>query len=409
MGEGMRPFGLACCLVILCGVCAAPDPALAGDWPQWRGPGRDGHSPEVPATLPALKLLWKQALAGETHAGIAVAAGCVVVPDHGAGVDIIRCFAEEDGKPLWQHTLPNKAKMDFGAAPRATPLLHDGSAYVLTALGDLLCLELASGKVQWQTNLPKAFGAKLPQWGYCSSPLIAGGRLIVNPGAPQAAVVGLDPKTGAVAWKSPGKPPAYGSFIAGTFGGVEQVVGCEEGAIVGWNPVTGARLWRLVPENVNDYLVSTPLNLDGRLLCSTDANYTRLYSFAAGGKIIAQPSARSEELGPDTATPVALNGLVFGPSYGLTCLDAAAGLKLLWREEKEEALTGFFTAIAGNNRVMVFTEKGILFLVAADRSGCRILGRAAVCQKTWSHPALANGRLFIRDAKTLYCYDLRGS
>lgn len=179
--------------------------------------------------------------------------------------------------------------------------------------------------------------------------------------------------------------------------------------VAGWDPATGKRLWQLKPDNQNDYMVSTPLNLDGRLLLSTDGNYTRLYGFAADGKLNAKPLATSDELGPDTATPVAINGLVFGPCYGLTCLDVSQGLKLRWRNEEEEALTGFFTAITGNDRLMVFTESGTLFLVAAEAAGSRLLGRMPLCKKTWSHPALANGRLYIRDSAALYCYDFRGS
>ncbi len=392
-------------LVLSAGLAAAVLTAAgAADWPQWRGPNRDGLSEEVPTQLPAKKLLWKQPLAGETHAGIATAEGLVVVHDHGGGKDYVRCFRAEDGKALWTHVTANKVEMDFGAGPRATPLLYEGTAITLSAVGDLLCLDLAGGKPVWRLNLAKQFGAKVPQWGYCSSPLVVDGNLIVNPGAPGVSLAALDPKTGKPIWKAPGKPAAYAGLIAGTFGGVPQVVGYDEETLGGWDVATGKRVWTLKLENTNDYNVGTPVNVDGRILVSTDANYTRLHTFAAGGKIVAKPLATSEELAPDMATPVALDGLVFGPTYGLTCLDATAGLKMLWKHDGEDALTAFATLIAGNGRVMVFTESGTLFLVEAERKECRILGRMDLCQKTWSHPALANGRLFIRDAKTLYCY-----
>jgi len=153
--------------------------------------------------------------------------------------------------------------------------------------------------------------------------------------------------------------------------------------------------------------VGTPVNVNGKLLVATDNNKTRLYGFTATGLLIPKPLAVNAEFAPDMGTPVFSNGRIFGIAFALYCLDLSKGLKTAWRADQEEAFTGFATAIAGNNRLMLFTERGTLFLLAAERPTCTILDHLDLCGKTWSHPALANGKLYIRDEKWLYCYAMR--
>jgi len=400
---------------ITIGLCLAfgmslvlPLAAGAADWPQWRGMQRDGVSNEVPQQLPAKHLLWRRALAGATHAGIAVSGGYVVVPDHGEDKDTIRCFTADKGDVVWTYAYDCKnADMGYGAGPRATPLIVGGKVYTLSAMGDLYCFDLAKGTVHWQRNLATEFMATVPAWGYCSSPLIVDGKLIVNPGAETASLAVLDPATGKTLWQTPGKPAAYGSFIAGSFGGHQQLIGYDAESIGGWEIATGKRLWTLAPENAGDYFVGTPLNVNGKLLIASDTNAARLYDFTPDGLIVPKPVATSPDLAPDMASPVALDGLVYGASGSLYCLDPAAGLKTAWSSGDEAALADFATIIAGNHRLLVVTEKGICLLLSAQGKKCEILGRLELCRQTLSHPALANGALYVRDDKWLYCYAMK--
>lgn len=378
--------------------------AGAADWPQFRGLQRDGISAEVPQKLPAKTLLWRKPLAGVAHAGIAISGRFVIVPDHGADKDYIRCFAADTGETLWSQSYTAKSEMDYGAGPRATPLIYQEKVYTLSALGDLYCFELATGKILWQVNFMTAFKATVPQWGYTSSPLIVDDKLIVNPGGDAASVVALNPADGKVLWQTAGKPAAYASFIAGTFGGRKQLIGYDAASLGGWDIATGKRLWTVTAENDGDYNVGTPLNVDGKLLVATDVNYARLYSFDKDGLIVPKPVATSTDMGPDMATPIAFNGLVFGPSFGFTCLNPAANLKIAWKNDTEEAFGSFVNIIAGNDRLLVFSENGTLLLLSAQGKKCEILGRMELCQKTLAAPALANGQLFIRDEKWVYCY-----
>ncbi|HUW33700.1 MAG TPA: PQQ-binding-like beta-propeller repeat protein [Planctomycetota bacterium] len=381
--------------------------ALAADWPQWRGPTRDSISAEVPTKMPEKKVLWRRPMAGKCSAGVAVSGGFVIVPDHGDGKDYLRCYRAEKGEPAWTHSWDNDAEMEYTSGPRATPLVHEGMVYALGATGLLCCLKLDTGTVVWQMNLAELFKAEVPQYGYCSSPIIIDGKLIVNPGGKDASVAALDPKTGKTIWQTPGAPAAYASFIVGTFGGVRQIVGYDSESLGGWDLGSGKRLWKLVPPTGGDFNVGTPVDVAGKLLVCTENNYTRLYGFSDGGAIIEKPLARNDDLGMDMGTPTVVDGLAFGTGMGLVCMDANDGLKTLWASNEDDSPRGFSHIIAGNGHALIFCENGTMHLLAVGRRQPKILGSVRMTGGAWSHPALADGRLYIRDDRLLYCYNLR--
>ena len=128
-------------------------------------------------------------------------------------LDEFRCYSARDGTVMWTRSYPAAGQLDYDNMPRATPLIHDGRVYLLGAFGDLSCVKLESGQIQWQMNLLKLFnGDQELVWGTCSSPLVVDGKLIVNPGGPAASLVALDPKTAGFIWQSPGDRHAY-SFV----------------------------------------------------------------------------------------------------------------------------------------------------------------------------------------------------
>jgi outer membrane protein assembly factor BamB len=355
-------------------------------------------------------------LASESPAGIAVAGGFVVVACHVKGEDQVRCYKVEDGDLVWTHSAKNAAEIQNGPGPRATPLIHEGRVYSLSAVGECSCLDLAKGTLLWNLSLPREFKVPLPSYGHCGSLLIADGKLIVSPLAPAAAIAALDPATGKVLWQTKGaempkgtnSPPGqpHSSYIVGTFGEVVQIAGYDWLELAGWELATGKKLWSVRPENNGDFNVGTPVNVDGKLLVATDNNFTRLFGFEKGGKIIAKPEALNDELAPGMATPVYHKNLIFGSGDDFLCLDPKT-LKTLWVNSKEPAVMGFTMVIAGNERILVLNEEGDLALVTARADKCELLGKLKVCGKTWSHPALADGKLYVRDKKVLYCYSLK--
>jgi outer membrane protein assembly factor BamB len=325
-------------------------------------------------------------------------------------VDVFRCLKAADGKEVWAHRTPASGNLDYGNSPRTTPLIRDGRAYLLGAFGDLTCAELATGKAKWSLNVRDEFDATdVRKWGVCDSPLLADGKLIVAPGAKDAALVALDPKTGKVVWKSPGKPTGYGSFIVAKLGGVLQIIGHDCETLGGWDVMGGKRLWTLKPDRGGDFNVPTPIVVGDKLLVTTENNGTRLFAFRADGTIDPKPVATNKKLAPDTHTPVVAADRVFGVWNRLYCLNLKDGLKELY-DESTPAFSGYCSAVASDARVLVLSRAGELILLDATAKEYTELGRLAVFGKeekgVYAHPAFVGRNVYIRGSASVVCLEL---
>jgi len=368
---------------------------------------------EVPGGVPELHTLWRRTLTGPGMAGLALARGSrVMVADksYDAKEDIFRCLDADTGEQLWHIRYPAAGDMDFTNTPRATPCFTCPSVYLFGAFGDLRCVNAWSGEVVWQTNLAEQFSTKMPQWGYSSTPLSHGGKLIVNPGAPDASLVALDRRTGDVIWRTPGKTAAYASFVTGELGGVNQLVGYDSVSLGGWDIDTGKRLWTLIPLIEGDFNVPTPIVLDGKLLVASENNGTRLYAFNDDGSIVPEPIASNDDLKPDTSSPVVIGDLVFGADGTLRCLDLNDGLKTLWTCD-DEAFAGYCSLMACRGRLLVTSQSGEISLLDLDRAKPRLVARwtpfagdPETDRDIWSHPVLAGNRLYVRNGLGVSCF-----
>lgn len=377
-------------------------------WPDWRGPNRDSVSSDTPVELPQkANFLWRQPLTGLGLSGIAATKKYIIVADKDKKkeLDIFRCLNADTGNEIWNLTYPAAGDMDYSNSPRANPVIHRGMVYTLGAFGDLHCVDLETGGIIWKKNIFKDFGAELLSWGSCSAPLITDDKIIINPGSPNASVVALDIHNGQVVWKTPGQIAAYASFIVGTFGNVRQVIGYDAISAGGWDIKTGKRLWKLIPPEDYDFNVPTPVNVDGKLLLTTENNGTRLYGFSDDGKIIPEPLAKNNALSPDSQTPVVLDGLAFGSYNGkLFCMDVKDDLKTLWSQQ-QDAFYEYQTLIAGNGHVLITTLEGRLMLIEVNRDHYSLKSRLKLFEDTevWSHPALVGKRMYIRNDKEICC------
>lgn len=390
---------------------AAKETAVAPsviEWTDWRGPNRAAISRCVPTELPTQpRFLWRRVLTGVGLSGIAATKDYVIVADKNEqkDQDIWRCLRADTGEELWTIAYAAAGEMEFTNAPRAAPVIHGNIVLLFSAFGDLHCVSLESRRILWRRNLIEDFDAELPGWGTCSTPLIVDEKVIVNPGGKDASVVALGLYAGELLWATPGEPAAYASFIVGTFGGVRQIVGYDAISLGGWDPNTGRRLWTLLPEIEGDFNVPTPINIDGRLLVTTENNGTRLYAFDATGQIRPAPVAENADLAPDTSTPVVIDDLVFGCFQGLYCLDAKNGLKTRYAVEDVEAFDDYAAFLAGNSHVLVVTVEGALILLKASPSQFTLVSRLELFKDTevWSHPALLGNRLYIRSMNEIAC------
>jgi len=380
------------------------------DWAEWRGAGRAGSVPWLPATLPAKKIVrWKQVLFNEGLGGVAVAGDRVVVGDRDSAdqEDVFHGLDRATGERVWTVRYPAAGKLDYGNSPRATPLLHDGRAYLLGAFGHLHCVRLTDGRIEWQRHLRNDFLADAELvWGACSSPLIVDGRLIVNPGAREASLVALDPATGTELWRSAGAPPAFASLVVGEVAGRRQLVGFDKESCGGWDPATGERLWRYVPRVAGDFNVPTPILLGDRVAVVSENNGARLIGFdSAGAPAVVASYA---PLVPDMHTPVVTAGRLFAVNRGKAyCLDAG-DLTPVWTQT-ERALKGHVSLVASADRVLALTAVGELILLDAHADRFEPLARQRLFERDvslYAHPALADTAIYVRGPRNLLCVAL---
>jgi hypothetical protein len=390
------PVLVAPLLVTAATVCQAAD-----DWPGFRGPNGDGTVAELPQNWSAPKLVWKQPVAGECHAGMAVAAGLLVTPENNENDDFYRCRDAKTGAERWVRKFPNGREMPYGAGPRANPLIHGGKVFVLGAFGELCCLDLQTGRTLWQKHFRKDFGVRaVPTWGFCGSPVLAGGKLIVHP----KNLAALDPDTGKLLWEGHASGPNYSTPIVGTFGGVEQVITFDTASLGGWQLTSGERLWKLPVSNDRGYIVPSAVKVGPRILIVHGEEGGQLLGFRAKGQIDPEPVATSDSLLSEVPTATVAGDLILAAAPGLVLLDGKKDLERLWKSSKERALRGDLHIIVARDRALTFNAKGYVALLAIKPDKLELLGQEKLCEATLMHPSVAGGCIYVRDAESVYCY-----
>ena len=378
-------------------------------------PVESGASPAVlPDRLPeVLVVRWRRTLSAQSLGGLAGEGRYLIVSDKDdlETADVWRCLETVSGVTIWEISYPTPARMDYTAAPRATPVIVGEHVYLLGAFGDLICAELATGQVVWRCALITRFGGKLPVWGFCGTPLVIGDRIVVQTSAAKAALVALDRRTGRELWRTPGDGPGYGSLIHARLGGRWQIVGHESRALCGWDPESGKRLWQVVPPEPHDFNVPTPMRVGDLLLAATENNGTRLYAFGDGGIIRPEPAYRAEALSPQIATPVRVGSRIWGQGEGFVgVLELGRVLQPVGTWE-DEAFKEYASLVAGERRVLAVAKTGELFLFDAFARGGDTPTRLKVfsprsddaATEVWSFPALVNGCLYVRSQDEVVC------
>ncbi len=385
------------------------------------GPQRDAQVDSLPESLPdPLDVLWERGLLRSGLGGVAATDQWVLFGDRDTldFSDVWSCWDAQTGETLWEVSIPAPGKIDYGNSPRSTPLIVqeelDGlpvplsaRAYVLGAFGNLACLDMATGLILWQRNLAGDFQAQEERpWGYCGSPLLAAGKLIVAPGAPEAAVAALDPVTGETLWRGAGAGLGHGSFIDARLGGIRQIVGYDGKTLGGWRLETGERLWTLKPEVDGDFNVTTPIVHQGALLLATENNGTRLHEFDQQGRILIPAQAHNKKLHPDMSTPLPAGNRLVAVHRFLYCLDLENNLAELFRL-RDAAFGDYAPQFTDGQRLLV-AGKGELLLIDPHHDQ-PIRSRTRIFQDSveiYSHPALLDNRLFIRGDNALKCLQL---
>jgi outer membrane protein assembly factor BamB len=390
--------------------------AAAADWPQWLGLKRDGSSVEkVAAWKEAPKVLWKQPV-GEGHSSPIVAGGRVYLHSKVVGKDDeeIVAWDAKSGKELWRATYPRGAgEFKFGNGPRATPVVADGKLYALGITGILSCVEADSGKQLWRIDTLKEFKANNLFFGVSCSPLVEGDKVLVNVGGAGASVVAFGKDKGDVVWKVMDDKASYSSPIAIGQGKERQIVLLTQKGLVGLAPADGAALWKFPLEDKLSESSTTPV-LAGDLLLGSSVTYGSacLRLASKDGKPTATDVWKNPVLTCYFSTPVTVGkdhlymvtGSILPPSATLRCVEFQTG-KELWSKPK---IGKYHAALlrTADDKLLLLDDAGNLILLDANPKEYRELARAKICGPTWAHPALADGRLYLRDDKELICLQL---
>jgi len=400
-GAGAPPVASADVPAASVGEVAAP---AAGDWPQILGKSRNGHADgqrlleKWSASGP--KLLWKYPL-GSGYAGAAVAANRVIVFHRVSAGERVECLDAATGKQLWKADFEANYRggIDADKGPRCVPLIAASSVYVFGAAGDLHAVALDSGKKLWSRALCDEYKSDLGYFGAGSTPVLAGGRLLVNVGGKGAGLVALDPATGKTAWQATDEVASYSAPAVAIVGGKEQALFITRLNCVLADPASG-QVKTLFPFGARGPTVNaaTPLVFDGKLFVTASYGIgAALASLdAAGAKTL---WTNDDTLSSQYATPVEHEGFLYG-THGredqgvaeFRCIEAATG-KVRW----QQADFGIAHVILADGKMLIQTADGRLALAAADPKSYRERASARVTQEpTRALPALANGQLYVR-------------
>lgn len=425
MQQTLRPFLTGIALVAMLALTGSV--LTAHDWPQWRGPQRNGHSIET-GLLPAWpaegpKLEWRVSGIGSGYAAPAVAGDRLyLLANEGFENEFVQALSAADGRRVWSTRLGNVGNPDQEppfAAARSTPTVEGEVLYALGSDGDLACLETATGRLHWQRNLRRDFDGQPGAWAYSESPLIDGDLLICSPGGSRATVIALRKQTGQVVWQTAlpeADTAAYASATVVEFGGIRQVVQLLEKGLVGIEAGTGRFLWRY-PRATSRFRANIP---------SPVAHEDTIYCGSAGtggGAVrlrMLDNTFTAEELYFEAKMPTAIGGVVrigdhlYGTTgQALLCLEFATG-RLLW----EERAIGAAALCVADGRLYLRGENGQVALADPSPDGYRERGRfrppdqperLGPMEKAWAYPAIANGRLYLRDHGTLWSYNIRAT
>ena len=398
-------------VLALLALCAAA--VSAADWPQWRGPARDGHAApnaKLIEKLPAeAKILWR-IKAGDGLASPVVAGGKAFLFDTQDGQETLRAVNAADGQELWRTPIDAPFKDSQGpTGPRCTPVVDGERVYVQSCRGELQCLAVADGKKIWSANFTKDFGAVFigekgtaqaaARHGNNGSPLIDGDHLIAQAGSANGAgLVCFDKKTGQVIWKSQNDVAGYAAPVLATLAGAKQVVSFTADGVIGLARADGALLWRHPVKTAYGRHATTPVIFQNTVVVSS--HQVGLMGLAVT-KDGVQPAWVSKPGAMNFASPVAVGEQLYGlgPAKNIECVEITTG-KILWSKDgwvtssADKAYGGFI--VLGKN-ILTLTDSGTLILFAADPKEARELGRVQVCGANWSNPAYVDGKLFLRD------------
>jgi outer membrane protein assembly factor BamB len=419
-----------CRILALAGLAAAAGAsAPAAEWPGWRGPNRDALSPDTgllaqwaPAGPP---LAFRATGLGGGFSSLAITGGRIYTMGDRNGAQHVIALNQADGKPLWTARVGPVWEDEYGG-PRATPTVDGGFVYALGTEGDLVCIDAGSGKEVWRRSLPKDFGGfMMTGWKFSESPLVDGERVVVTPGAKDAALVALDKKTGRELWRTAvpalgakGKDgAAYSAVVVSNGAGVKQYVQLMGRGLVGVRASDGKFLWgyNKVANDVAN--IPTPIVKGDLVFASTgyQTGAALLKLVKAGEGIEAQEVyfLDSKTLQNHHGGLVLVGDHLYGGhghNRGMPiCIELATG-KVVWGGDIRNLGSGSAAVTYADGHLYFRYQNGVVMLIEATPSGYKEKGVFTlpdVKNPSWSHPVVLDGKLYLREQDALNVYDVK--
>jgi outer membrane protein assembly factor BamB len=406
--------------------------AGAADWPQWRGPNRDGVSTEKglldswPKGGPPL--VWKKETVGFGYSAPVVVGDKLFIggaDDKSGENEFLLCLNTKNGEQIWKTPLPFGQKgygdTSRGNGPRGSPTVDGDHVYVLGARGDLSCLKTADGGKVWSVNYVSDFGGSPGQWGYSESVLVDGDHVIATPGGGKAAMVALDKKTGKEVWRCTDfkDSATYSSPVIVTVGGVKQYVTQTQQAAVGVRASDGKMLWRVDQLRRAIAVIPTAVVQDNYVFFTAGyragCELLKLEPDGSGGTKAEVVYTKNPLVQNHHGGVVRVGDYIYGhsDSKGWVCFDfKKGGEEPVWAEKK----LGKGSVTFADGHLYCYSESGgEVALVEASPGGWKEKGRFTIPEKEtprpggaiWTHPVIADGKLYLRDHHHLFCYDVR--
>jgi len=412
---------------------------IADEWPQWRGPQRDGVWRETGIIdqfkSDRLEAVWRQPI-GAGYSGPTVADGRVYVTDRIAEpeqIERIHCFDWKTGEKAWSHEYACNYSIGYTAGPRASVTVEDGRAYALGAMGHFHCLDARSGTVLWSHDEYKIGASKrMPIWGIASSPITYQDLVVVQIGAEQnASIVAFDRTSGEEQWRTLNDRAQYSAPILLQQAGRDVLVCWTGDSVAGIDPMSGKVYWRVPFQPRNMPIgIATPVVDKDRLFVTSfydGSLMLRLRQDKVDVETIWQRVGRDEKntdaLHSIISTPIFDGDQIYGvDSYGeLRCLEAATGDRV-WEDRTATPRNRWSNIhfVRNADRVWMFNEAGQLIISKLDSKGFHEISRAQLIDPTaeqlsgngrrkgvcWAHPAFAHKHVFIRNDNELICASL---
>ncbi|HEY2910126.1 MAG TPA: PQQ-binding-like beta-propeller repeat protein [Gemmataceae bacterium] len=402
--------------------------SASADWPQWRGPFRDGRAPagsfrtDWEANPP--KRLWS-APCGGGYSSFAVVDGRLYTQDFENGSERILCLDAATGQSLWDYHYPadySNFKSGYASGPRATPTVVGNRLYAVGAVGKFLCLDMpkesgAPPHLLWEHDLMKEFGAAPPRWGVACSPLIEGEQAIVQPGGKGGSVAAFNRDNGDLKWKAGTNPAGYSSPIAATAGGQRLIYAFAGDALLCIRAADGELLDKYPWTTQYDANIATPIVVDDYVFISSaySKGCALLRVQPAGDRVkLQEVYARSNRvLRSHHSTAVFRDGFLYGfDGTGRTlpqCVDFRKGTAVPDWGDGARLESG--TAILADKHLIVLSENGDLWLIEArpdEFNPVATLRSVVKGSELWALPVLAGGRLYLRGSREIISLDVHG-